>query len=154
MRLTFKVEKWSDVVAEMRALWPLHWEELALDKDIIKHDMDEERYRHMESVDMLHIVTARADGILVGYIICFIVTHFHYKSSGFMALADMYYVLPAYRIGGCGAKLFIFMESSLRERGVVRAHMSCKVHQDHQALFEHLGWEFTDKTFSKVLKED
>ena len=150
MRITVQVETWDSCVAEMRAVWPKHWEEIALDKDTILQDMDEDRYKQMDTIGMLHITTVRADSILVGYAINFVITHYHYKSSGLMSMADMYYILPEYSV--VGARMFAEMERSLRDRGVVRGHMSCKVHQDHQALFERLGWEFTDKTFSKLFK--
>lgn len=100
---------------------------------------------------MMHVVTARDGGKLVGYIICFVMPHFHYKSSGLTALADMYYLLREYRKGGLGARMFMEMERGLKERGVIRAHMSCKAHEDHSKLFQRMGWKLTDYTFSKLL---
>jgi len=152
VKIMAQYERWENCVDEMRPIWRHHWNELGLDRGVIKQDMDEERYKNMQSSGVLHIITVRADGKLVGYCICFVVPHMHYKSAGEMALADMYYILPAYRVGGAGVKMFKEVERTLRNRGVTRGHMSCKVHQDHQALFERLGWEFTDKTFSKLFK--
>lgn len=152
--ITFQEESWKDFYPDGEKLFPLHWEELALNKDKIKQSVDHERYAQLDSMGMIYTITARKDGNLVGYAICFLITHMHYKDSGMMALADMYYILPEFRKGGCGARLFVEMENGLRKKGVVRAHMSCKVHQDHEALFARLGWEFTDKTFSKYIKEE
>lgn len=151
MRYTFQAESWAECVAEMRPLWVEHYREIALDQDLFTADMDEARYEALEAAGSLHITTARCDEVLAGYCICFLMPHFHYKSSGLVALADMYFVAPEHR-NGCGAKLFVAMEQGLRERGVKRAHMSCKVHFDQQLLFERLGWKFTDKTFSKRLE--
>jgi hypothetical protein len=131
---------------------PKHWESLGLDREHIKPDLDYERYAKLDEMEMMHCVTARADGKLVGYIICFLIIHMHYKSSGMMALADMYYILPEYRVGGLGAKMFMEMERGLRANNITRAHMSCKTHEDHSQLFIKMGWKLTDYTFSKFLK--
>lgn len=148
--ITIQVEKWADFGLDAEALFPLHWEELAMDKEVIKPDCDHEKYLNLDKLGMLHITTARQGKALVGYVVCFLMSHMHYKTAGLMALADMYFVLPEFR-KGAGVRLFIEMERYLRALGVVRAHMSCKVHQDHTKLFERLGWTFTDKTFGKML---
>jgi GNAT superfamily N-acetyltransferase len=150
MKFTFRVERWQDVVDEMRPLWPLHWAEVAVNQDVIKPDCDEERYAKLQDLDMLHVITVRANGRLVGYAIWFLTHHFHYKSV-LHALADMYFVLPEFRVAGVGARLFVESEQTLKARGVIRAHTSCKVEHDHQPLLEALGWTFTDKTFGKLL---
>lgn len=150
--LTFQVERWRDVFPEIEPLTPAHWEEMALDRDLVKIDMDVERYAKLDEMNMIHVTTVRDDGNLAGYVICFIVTHMHYRSAGEMALADMYWLKPEYRRGFAGIRLFQTMERSLKERGIVRAHMSCKVHQDHTKLFQFLGWTLTDFTFGKVLR--
>lgn len=129
----------------------IHWSELALDQMLFRPDLDHERYLAMDQAGAMHVVTARDEGKLVGYIVCFVMPHFHYKSSGLTALADMYYLRREYRKGGLGARMFKLMEEGLRQRGVVRAHMSCKVHEDHSRLFSAMGWKLTDFTFSKVL---
>lgn len=150
--ITFHVERWRDVLPEMWPLFPLHWEEMALDRDLIKIDMDVERYAKLDEMNMIHVTTVRDSGTLVGYVICFIITHMHYFKAGEMALADMYWLSPDYRKGLTGMRMFQLMEESLKERGIVRAHMSCKIHQDHTKLFERMGWKLTDLTFGKVLK--
>lgn len=149
--VTIQTESWTAIDGEIEAVAALHWEELALDKLLFQRDLDHERYLLMDQSGMLHVVTARDQGRLIGYIICFVMPHFHYKSSGLTALADMYFILREYRKGGLGVRMFREMETGLRERKVVRAHMSCKVHEDHTKLFEGMGWTLTDYTFSKVL---
>jgi len=151
--ITIHTENWKAIDQEIEEIAPLHWKELALDQLLFKPDLDHERYLAMDAAGAMHVVTAR-DGLkLVGYIICFVMPHFHYKSSGLTALADMYYILHEYRKGGLGLRMFKEMERGLRARGVIRAHMSCKVHEDHTRLFQGMGWKLTDLTFSKLLVE-
>jgi hypothetical protein len=148
--ITLEEEPWAKFWPDGQDLFPQHWRELALDQDKVVMDVDAPRYEQMEKLGMLNILTARKDGQLVGYIMSFIMPHFHYKSSGNMCLIDMFWTKPEYR-HGTGARLFIEWEKRMRERKVVRLITSCKVHQDHQRLFELLGFRFTDKTFMKSL---
>lgn len=144
-------EKWATIDQDIEAVAAYHWDDLALDKLLFVRDLDHEKYFQMDQLGMLHIVTARDDGKLVGYIICFVMPHIHYKSSGLVALADMYFILKEYRQGGLGVRMFRYMEAGLKFRGVIRAHMSCKLHENHTKLFEGMGWTLTDLTFSKLL---
>ena len=151
MSLSFQLEKWAPFYAEAQPLMDLHWEEVALDQDLFKADMNSEWYEGLEKLGSLQITTARRRGRLIGYAITFLMPHSHYKSAGLVGLADMYYLLPSERIGMTGIALLLKMEQGMRDRGVVRGHMSCKVHLDLQPLLTKLGWRLTDYTFSKVL---
>lgn len=150
--LTFQTENAKRFLEDGKQIFPQHWRELALDQDEIPYDLDVARYLQLDQLGMLLIVGVRDGDRLVGYAVMFLSPHFHYRSSGLMAMADMYYLLPEYRKGVIGLQLFTALERELKARGVTRAHIGCKVHQDHEKLFERLGWRFTDKTFSKLLK--
>jgi hypothetical protein len=147
---TFEEEPWAKFWPDGQDLFPLHWKELALNQDKIKMDVDAPRYEQMEQLGMLNILTARKEGKLTGYIMSFIMPHFHYKSAGNMCLIDMFWTKPEAR-HGTGVRLFIEWEKRMKARGVINLITSCKVHQDHQKLFERLGYKWTDKTFMKVL---
>ncbi len=148
--ITVRVESWSHMLPEAKELFPLHWKELAIEQEHIKIDMDAELYELLEKQNALHVVTVRSAGKLVGYIIGFLRTHMHYKSSGLMALTDMYFILPEYR-NGSGVRMFMEYERTLKARGVVNAITSCKNHLDQTELLQKLGWTWTDKTFCKYL---
>lgn len=147
---TVQVEPWSAMLPEAEGLFPLHWRELAVRQDKIKISIDRERYAILEQKNMLHVVTVRVDGRLVGYAVAFVLPHMHYKDAGDMAMTDMYFILPEFR-RGAGLKLFLEFERSLKARGVVNAMTSCKVHSDNTEFLEGLGWQWTDKTFCKYL---
>ena len=146
-----RVEGWSEVLPDLETLFPLHWKEIALNQDFIKQDMDYGAYALAEQQGMLLVITARSEERLIGYLVSFLRSHFHYKSAGVMAMSDIYYVLPEFR-NGTGLKLFREWERVLRSRGIVQAITSCKNHQDHTEFLERLGFEWTDKTFMKVLR--
>lgn len=149
--IKFQVEKWSDCVAEMREIWPEHWASLALNQDEIKLSCDEEKYEQGEAAGNLIIITARAEGVLVGYYYGMLLNHLHYKDAGLMCYTDVYYLKPEHRKGGAGAKFMLAIQQILKFRGVVKLYMSTKVHQDNGALFERLGMKLSDRVFTKLL---
>lgn len=147
--LSFKREKWGPFFRDAQSIMPLHWKEMALDQATIPLAVDGQRFQVIDDQDLLHIITARDGERLVGYFVAIVMPHLHYKDSGLMAFTDMYFILQEYRGGGAGVKLFFAVEQTLRERGVKKAYLSCKVHQDHSVLFEAMGWRLTDKSFTK-----
>lgn len=149
--LTFQHEKWADCVAEMRLIWPEHWASLALDQAQIRLGVDEAKYEQGEALGCLHIVTARADGTLIGYYYGMLMNHLHYRDAGVMCYSDVYYLKPEFRQGGAGARFMAFILASLKEAGVVKLYISTKIHDDHGALFERLGMQCTDRVFTKLL---
>jgi len=149
-----KTETWAAIDAEIEEVAAFHWQDLALDKLLFTRDLDHAQYRLLDEMGRMHVVTVRDDGKLVGYAVWFVMPHhLHYMSSGPVALADMYYLMKPYRKGGIGVRMFQESERGLKERGVIRAHASSKVHEDNTRMFELMGWKHTDNTVSKLLTE-
>ena len=149
--MKYQVEKWSDCVSEMKPLWPLHWEEVANDKDKIKLNLWNEAYEMMSKTGELHVVTARTGkGNLVGYHYSIVRPHLHYKDS-LTAYTDVYFLLPEYRKGMNGVNLFKFVEKSLKERNVQKMYTASKVKLDKSILFERLGWTLAEKVYTKYI---
>ncbi|MDE1871746.1 MAG: GNAT family N-acetyltransferase [Candidatus Micrarchaeota archaeon] len=150
--LTFQTEKWSEIVSEMQTMFEAHYKELALDQDRIALAPNTEMYEEADRRGLMHLATVREDGKLVGYFVSAVLPHLHYKNAGPMSQTDAYFVLPEYRKGGCGAKFLMFVEESLRNRGVTKMYVSTKLHSDHSVLFEKLGFRATDTVFTKMLR--
>ena len=150
--IQFAVERFSAIRREeMDELFRVHWKEIALNQDRIPLDVDYEKYTELDRKELLHIVTVRDEGRLVGYHCSVVTTHPHYKSSK-MALVDVYFLLPDYRMTRAGINLFAYAEKTLRERGdIVKLLCSTKIHQDHSRIFQFLGWVETERTYSKIL---
>jgi hypothetical protein len=127
-----------------------HWQALCVDPQRLRMDLDLERYGKLWEAGALYVLGARCNGKLLGYLIAFVLPHFHYKSAGNMGMTDMYWVDPQAR-RGVGLKLFARFERDMRKRGVVQLVTSCKVHDDHTLFFESLDWRHTDNTFCKFL---
>ena len=151
MKLAFQVEQWSDALPELRSMFSMLWDDVAVDKDRFVAICDETKYAQCEAAGLLHLVTARSEGLLVGYFCMLVNPNPHYFGAGLMAFTDMYFLLPQFRKGNAGVKLFSFMEETLRAKGVVKAYTSHKLHRDRSTMLEGLGWKPTDQIYSKVL---
>lgn len=147
---TFQVEPYDICNAEITAHLPDHWHEIALDHEAVPLDKDEAAYQEMADIGMLHIVTVRQDGILVGYIAGFVRGHYHYKST-LHAFTDVFWLRPDCRKGMIGVKLFREYERTLKARGVVKAFIASKVFLDMSVIFERLGWRKTETVYTKLL---
>lgn len=146
-----QIERWSDALPELLPLFSMLWEDVAVDKDKFVAKCDEAKYAELDKIGMLHLATVRSEGELVGFFLMFLTPNAHYMGAGLMAFTDMFYLKDEYRRGNAGLKLFSFMEKTLREKGVVKAYTSHKVHRDRSEMFEFLGWKATDTVYSKVL---
>jgi GNAT superfamily N-acetyltransferase len=129
----------------------MHWRALALDQEQIPLTVDDTLYSNCDKKGILHVVTARKDGLLVGYIFFWVLPHPHYKDFGLQASTDAFFVMPEHRKGGLGARMLMYAESSLRKSGVKKVGISVKLHEDHSDVMEALGWKATDKVFAKCL---
>lgn len=148
--ITCHVESLSDRIGELQALLPLHWEELALNKEHVPLDPQYEIYIERERKGELLFVTLRELGEIVGYFIGFIAPGLHYKTCRTCTM-DIFFVRKDKRSGSAGVRLFRFVEQELRRRKVDRWFMGSKVHADASALFERIGATKVEVYYSKWL---
>jgi GNAT superfamily N-acetyltransferase len=152
MAVTYHIEPWGTTWQEMSAHWKQHHAEVALDHAAVPLDIDLDFYHQMAAQNILHLVTVRDEGLLVGYHLSFIKPHVRYKST-LHAFVDVYYLAPAYRRGLTGYRLLQYVERSWQARGVKKAFTANKLHIDVQPLYERLGWRETERLYSKLLPE-
>lgn len=150
MTVHFQVEKWRDALPEMEPILVKHWREIALGHDKVPLDIARERYQHLCDVDMLHVVTARKDGALVGYHVAIISGHLHYEGT-LHGITDVYFILPEFRLGFTGIRMFRFIESEMRKRGVKKLITGTKLHLDIGAVLRFLGFAPTETVYTKYI---
>lgn len=149
--IVFQLENWFDVKEEMTPLFPLHWEEVAGNKDKIKLSVWWDVYDAMAREGQLHVITIRNKDLeLVGYHWSIVRPHLHYKDS-LTAYTDLYFLLPEYRKGFNGVRLFRFVEKYLKKIGVQKMYSASKVKHDKSPIFERLGWDRTEVVYSKYI---
>ena len=150
MSISFQVEPYASCRGDIEPHLPSHFKEIALNQEAVPLDVDWHTYNEMADKGALHIVTARKSGALVGYIVGFVRTHPHYKST-LHTFTDIFWLHPDCRKGMTGVKLFREYERSLKARGVVKVFIASKCHLDMSPIFERLGWHRTEVVYSKVL---
>jgi GNAT superfamily N-acetyltransferase len=148
--IEYKEESYDNVIGEIKPLLDLHYEEIANNKDVIKLNPDYAMYKKLCDAGVMRIITARDDSKLIGYCICLIKYHLHYKDS-LTALNDIFYISKDYRKGLIGVKLFIKTEEILKKYGVQRVIMNTKMHHDVGAIFDRLGYKETERVFTKII---
>ena len=150
--ITFSVESFEESLPELKPILPVHYEELALDKNNIPLDPDYNFYISKDNIGELLYITARNEGDLIGYFIGFVGPGLHYKST-LTCIMDIFFVHPDYRGSNIGFEMFNYVEKELRRRKVLRWYVGSKCHKDASWLFEKLGFERVEITYSKLLGE-
>jgi GNAT superfamily N-acetyltransferase len=150
--IEFGVEKYHQVSEDIKDLIKLHYEEIAVNKDVIPLDPDWDRYKQLDDKGLILTVTARDDGKLIGYAIFFVTTHLHYKST-YYANNDLLYLHPDYRKGLIGVRLITLSEKYLKEKGVTKIMWHIKFNKDFSRLLHHLGYVDEDIIVGKIIKD-
>ena len=150
--LTAQVEPFVPFLAEVRDLLPLHYEELALNKDKVPLDPQFEEYLRRDLAGQVLSVTLREDGKLVGYFVGFIAPGLHYKTCLTLTM-DIFWTHHTIRGGFGGVKLFRAVEKEAKRRGVQRVFYGSKLHKDASRLFEFLNMDAVELYYTKWIGE-
>lgn len=147
---TYAREQFNDCFDEALPLLHTHWLEISHDLDI-PLDPDVDRYSELDQEGKIRIYTARVNGVLVGYVVFFLVINLHYRSS-FQAHADLVYVDPARRNSTIGLRLLKFAEAELRDENVQLADHHVKLaHPALGVILERMGYEPVETIYRKRL---
>ncbi len=150
--ITFAVEQWSQFKEEARDIFQIHWEEIALHKDSIKLEIDFDAFDGMDAQGMLHVVVARDAGKIVGYWLGIIKPHLHYVNS-LTAYTDVFYVRQESRRDVfLFQKMLVFVEKTLKSRGVQKLFIASKSHKDLSKIFDRMGMTRTETVYTKLLE--
>ena len=150
--IRYQVEKFTDILDEVKPLLELHWKEIALNQDKIKLNPDWDSYRRLEEAGILQIVTARESGSnqLVGYSADFISRSLHYSDHTF-AINDLVFIHPDYRVGRVALGLFAAVEEELKIKCVSLHVLHMKVEHSFERLADYLGYKKVEYNYSKYL---
>lgn len=150
MGISIQREDYAKIIDEMSLLYQAHYDEIAVNQDVIPLAPDYALYQQLDAQGQTEVVTVRDDGFIVGYAMGFCKPHLHYSQS-LHFLMDIFYLKPEYRKGFVGIKLFQKLEEVLKARGVVKILLATKCHLDRSRMFEWLGYQKQEVVFQKVL---
>lgn len=145
--LTAHVENLTERLEELKPLFPLHWEELALNKDKVPLDPQYHVYLERDARGGVIFVTLRDKGELVGYFVGFVAPGLHYQTC-LTCHMDILYLRKDKRGGRGGLILLKAVQAELKRRGVQRWFVGTKAHMDIGRLFEAMGFTHVETTYS------
>ncbi len=151
--IKYAVELFSKTYAEAEALLRLHYDEIAPYRDLFKLNPDVDTYLKLEAAGVLHIITARNDAKLIGYVSMIVKEHIHYRDV-LMATDDIHFLHKDYRHGFAGIRMLRFAEQEMRKLGVKVMALRAKVASNHGLLFQRLGFEPMDVVYLKRLDQE
>ena len=148
--ITFCAERLHDELENLKAFFPLHWEELALNKDKVPLDPQYDVYLAREDRGEVMFITGRKEGKIVAYFVGFVAPGLHYRTCLTLTM-DIFWVHPKERGHSAGIRLFKFVEKEARNRGVQRMFVGSKMHKDVAWLFDKLGYTEVERYYSAWL---
>lgn len=150
--ITAQVESFEAALPELNALFPRHWEELALFRDRMPLAPQYDEYVTRERSGRLFLVTVREGSRIAAYYTAQIAPGFHYAGT-LTGTMDLTYVVPELRERGLALPLFRCVERELRRRGVQVWYSGYKAHKPNglDQLLPVLGFEPADVYMIKWL---
>ena len=137
--LTFQTERWRDVLPELQTMFAEH----SKDTHGMPVELDMDIYNAMDGAGQVHVVTARDDGWLVGYVIAFLKTHLHSKSIP-CCFVDSFYLRPEYRYEGSGQRLLQALVDSVRGRKI---YLATTVKMNIDRILRSLGFVELERVY-------
>jgi len=151
--VTFQMEKLGGAEllhAELAPLLEAHYQELTLNKDVVKLDPDWDTYFALQKRFALAVYTARDAQRLVGYNAFFVSRHLHYRDL-IVAVNDVFYLHPDYRRGAIPLRFLRYAERQLKERGAHKLAYHFKASNNFGPLLQRLGYEPEEGVAAKLL---
>lgn len=152
----FQWELLRDIAKELLPLFQRHHAEVEDFKEIVPCDPDWDRLFAAELAGALHILTARSDGVLIGYAFLFVLPHLH-SASVLVAQVERFWLDPDFRSGWTGIRLLREPEARARELGAKILAVSPRVNfaKDRGTIariVERLGYAPLETVYAKPLE--
>lgn len=144
----FQRERFADVYPQAERLLRMHYDEIAVHKDI-QLEPFHEAYQAMEDAGMMVIFTARENGELVGYAAFIVSKMLHYKSH-VQAVQDVLYIHPGLRGRTVGFRFIKYIDDQLTADGVsLIVHHVKVLHPALGKVLEKLGYAQIETVFQR-----
>lgn len=123
-------------IAEMEAIFPIHYEELSQHKARgFALDPDYDIYLRKAAAGEVLYVALREEGRIIGYFVGFVGRSLHYRDC-LQLMPDIFYVVPDSRGARGGAMLFTAVRAEAKRRGVSLIVVGAK--EEHREYVEPL----------------
>lgn len=130
-------------------LFKEHYDEIALNKSVMKLSPDWTKYYALEQSNMLLCLGAFMGDECVGYSINFLMSHLHYKDLLYMQ-NDLLFVAEEHRKSRVGLLLIQETEVQAKEYGAKMMLWHAKENTSLSVIMQRMGYRVQDIIFSKV----
>jgi L-amino acid N-acyltransferase YncA len=127
-----------------------HYQELTLNKELVKLEVDWDKYQKLEDAGVLVSLGAWEMGEFIGYSIFIVQTHLHYKNLR-TAMNDVLYLRKDKRQGMMGIRLIKESERELAKNGLIKVLWHVKYNTSLGPLLERFGYANEEFTMAKIL---
>ncbi len=150
----FQWEPFGELMAECAPLVRRHWQEVSLFDDKLPLDVDWQMALNLAQAGVLHVLTARKNDTLIGYIFNFLLPSLFCSVP--WATVHGFWIDPLYREGRTGIDLFKENEKGMHERGARAISLESLTHiaADRGTvgkIFKRLGYTHVGDLWMKPL---
>ena len=151
-RLTFRAERFADVLPELHELHKTHWLETEKHRHGLAMNPDYDAMADQERAGQMLQFTARDCDSLVGNLRLYIRTSMHTQTL--YAVEDTLYLRPEYRAGRNALRFMQYAEACLRAIGVREIRADTKNTAPAGALLmKHMGYQPVATQYVKFLED-
>jgi len=148
--ISIKILPWLFFEENCNDLFKEHYEEIALNKSVMKLLPNWERYHALEQSGLLICLGAFRGEECIGYSINFFTNHMHYREM-FYVQNDLLFVAEEHRKTRVGLDLIRETEKQAFARGAEMMLWHAKENTSLNTLMSRLGYKVQDIIYSKVL---
>lgn len=139
----------GEMLAQAEQLFADHWDEIALNKQVMVLKPDTARYEAMDKAGCLLILAAFDQaGALVGYSVNFVLRHLHYADLC-TASNDLLFVAKEHRQGRLGLQLIRATEARAKDMGARLVLWHAKPNTPLAEIMPRMGYGVQDIIFSR-----
>jgi hypothetical protein len=135
---------------EAQPLIERHWNEVGSHRDILRLNIDHDRYLFLEKSKIFHLLTARDRGHLIGYFGVSVIPYPRDKDAR-LGVDEFIYAMPEYRRHYVGLEMVERGEKYLGELGCHIVAFREKVLGPNHGYLKHLGFEPQELVCTKIL---
>ena len=145
-----KVERLSSFINELKPLLEKHYKEVHVYRKVVDFNPDYETYLSLDEAGVLHCVTARVDGKLVGYFISTVSASLHYMDHKY-AVNDVVYIDKGLRGSNLAYDMISFAENEYKKMGVSVYTLHIKTAIPCEKLMNSLELKKIESIYSKYI---
>ena len=145
-------ESYAQFRHEARPLIERHWDEVGSHRDILRCDIDHDRYVFLEKSGIFHLLTARNDaGSLIGYFGVSIIQHPRDRKA-ILGVDEFIYAMPEYRRCLIGPAMITRAIDYLDRLGCHIIAFREKAWRNGGGYLHRWGFEPAEMVYTKVLR--